>query len=365
MSVNYNPHIIEDIPYVLLRDSSSGNNIYWRGDCMYNNWSDEYDIYLGGGYGWTNAIKDDSSDNYDHYVLKYKLNGDSDYTVVEYNNFEVLKTDLRTKTTVTDVIILYGSLTAPSFSARLIPGTEDTPPYLALSRYEDGVYQWDIVGKIPPKVSYKYIGDPETPDEPWFQLVENLFVNNTETDNFVFGGKTVHQMLKPQIKIDVIETSSPQDPSKGYQVGEDIMVSLKIMNTSPNYWTGDMEFIFELTGDAWTIGNFAPGTSREFVNVTYTVTPADIAGDLDFNMMWGFGYAGELYNWIGETEEPDFIVNSPDIKIYHPKKYWDVTYTTNNGVTTTTRYYEYNEIKDFFKNSSLVITQVKIEEGSE
>jgi hypothetical protein len=72
-----------------------------------------------------------------------------------------------------------------------------------------------------------------------------------------------------------------------------------------------------------------------------------------------------MENLKGDTEEPIFIINSPNIKLATPKKYWDVTYTTNKGVTTTTRYYEYNEIKDFFKNSSLVITQVKIEEGSE
>jgi hypothetical protein len=86
-------------------------------------------------------VKDTNFSDYDHYVLKYKLNGDSNYTIVEYNNFEALKTDLRTKTTVTDVVILYGSLIAPSVTARIIAPTENNPPLLALSKYEDGVYQ--------------------------------------------------------------------------------------------------------------------------------------------------------------------------------------------------------------------------------
>jgi hypothetical protein len=234
-----------------------------------------------------------------------------------------------------------------------------------LSKYEDGVYQWEIVGKITPKVVYKYY-DNVNENIRNVQL-EELFFNNATLTNFIFDGNNVLQQTKPQIKIDIIETSTPQDPSKGYQAGEDIEVDIRIINTSSNFWfsSNGMGFYFDVIGDGWTIADFYPGQSNVF-EASFPLTAEDINNSNGYiNFIENFGYEGDMENLKGDTEEPIFIINSPNIKLATPKKYWDVTYTTNKGVTTTTRYYEYNEIKDFFKNSSLVITQVKIEEGSE
>lgn len=367
MSINYNPHIIEDIPSIArVGNENLRSPAYIRGDCLYTMDTDEYWIY--DGTTLVKAVKDTNFSDYDHYVLKYKLYGDSNYTIVEYNNFEALKTGLRTKTNVTDVVILYGSLIAPSVTARIIAPTENNPPLLALSKYEDEVYQWEIVGKITPKTVYKYYDN--TNENIRNVQLEELFFNNAVLTNFIFDGNNVLQQTKPQIKIDIIETSTPQDPSKGYQAGETINVNIRIINTSSNFWfsPSGIGFYFDMTGDGWTIPDFYPGQSNVF-ETYYDVTTEDINNSNGYvNLIESFGYQCEgniMENLKGDIEEPVFIINSPNIKLATPKKYWDVTYTTSTGVTTTTRYYEYNEIKDFFKNSSLVIKQVKIEEGSE